>query len=93
VPPDHPEDDVEEFINQHLGTMSLEVPLMILQDLEFNTAGQSVSTAVLDTLKTDKFQQIARWLLTLKNPEGLNRKELQQLQKRAQRYCIIQDTL
>jgi hypothetical protein len=35
--------------------MSLEVPLMILWDLEFNTAGQLVLTAVLDTLKIDEF--------------------------------------
>jgi hypothetical protein len=31
---------------------------------------------VLDTLKTTKFRQIAQWLLTLKNPDGLDRKEL-----------------
>jgi hypothetical protein len=93
VPPDHPEDDVEEFIDRHLEAMSLEVPPKIFRDLEFNAAGQSISTAVLNTLKTDRFQQIAQWLLTLKNPDGLNRKELRQLQRTAQRYCIIQDTL
>jgi hypothetical protein len=84
---------VEDFINQHLGAMTLEVPQMVLQDLEFSSNGQTADMGVLDTLKTTKFCQIAQWLLTLKNLDGLDRKELWQLRKTAQRYCIVQDTL
>jgi hypothetical protein len=67
---------VEDFIDRHLGAMTLEVPQMVLWDLEFSSNGQTADMGVLDTLKTTKFCQIAQWLLTLKNLDGLDRKEL-----------------
>jgi transposase InsO family protein len=93
TPPEEPEDDVEDFIDRHLGAMTLEAPQTVLRDLEFCSNGQTADMGVLDTLKTEKFRRIAQWLLTLKNPAGLDRKELQQLRKAAQRYCVVQDTL
>jgi hypothetical protein len=93
TPPEEPEDDVEDLIDRHLGAMTLEIPQTVLRDLEFSSNGQTADMGVLDTLKTEKFRQIAQWLLTLKNPAGLDRKELRQLRKTAQQYCVVQDTL
>jgi hypothetical protein len=55
TPPEELEDDVEDFIDQHLGAMMLEVPQMVLRDLEFSSNGQTADMGVLDTLKTTKF--------------------------------------
>jgi ribonuclease HI len=90
-PPTEPEDDVEDFIDHHLGTVTLlfdELP-HYLRDVTYACSTTVLGEeSVLDHLKTEQFRNIAKWLLTLKNPGNMDRKALCQLRNKARRYCI-----
>ena len=84
---------MEEFIDHQLGTLTLATAAEDLRDLAFSANGQDASPAVLKHLVTEKFRNIATWLLTLINPANLTRTDLRRLRKEARKYCIIQDML
>jgi hypothetical protein len=90
-PPAEPEDDVEDFIDHHLGAVTLlfdELP-HYLWDVAYACSTTVLGEeSVLDHLKTERFRNIAKWLLTLKNPGNMDRKALRRLRNEARRYCI-----
>ena len=92
-PPMEPEEDVEDFIDHQLGALSLADSAEGLRNPVFSAYGQEANPAVLESLVTEKFRNIATWLLTLKNPAGLTRSDLRRLRKEARKYCIVQDML
>ena len=100
TPPDEPEEDVESFIDKHLGsatlhTMSLYLgpQVQYLGNLEHAFYVTNISLKVLDNLCTDEFLDIARWLTTLKRPKYMTRAEYAKLRKTARRYRVVQDYL
>jgi hypothetical protein len=88
-PPSQPEEDVEEFIDKQLGSMRLANPgPMDPGSLQYATQSQAFDLTVLETLATQHFRNIAQWLVTMKNPRSLNRKEMRQLRRQAGKYLV-----
>jgi hypothetical protein len=94
TPPEEPEEDVEEFIDKQLGSMTLtqEGPMSELK-LAYATQSQAFDLSVLDTLETAYFRNIAQWLVTMQNPAQLNRRGMRNLRRQARKFCVKEGIL
>ncbi|KAH5702140.1 hypothetical protein HBI20_255490 [Parastagonospora nodorum] len=94
TPPENPEEDVEEFIDKQLGSMTLNQgdPMDSLR-LAYSTQSQAFDLSVLDTLETTYFRNIAQWLVTMQNPAQLNRKGMRNLRRQARKFCVKEGIL
>ena len=100
TPPNEPEEDVESFIDKHLGNVTLHrmglylgPQAQYLGNIKHAFYVTNISLKVLDNLHTNEFSEITRWLVTLKRPDHMTRAEYAKLRKTARRYRVIQDYL
>jgi hypothetical protein len=93
-PPEEAEDDVEDFIDKHLGALSLSTNVsMDHWDPQYSHHVTTMDMGVLRSLHTEHFRNIAQWLLTMKNPSNLNRSELRKLRRAALKFAVIENIL
>lgn len=85
-PPEEPEEDVDGFIDAALNNLNLVVPRNDWLSYAPWVANISFEEYPLDETYSEQSQQIARWILFRKRPEGLSKGELAKFKKKALQF-------
>jgi hypothetical protein len=99
-PPLEPEEDIEEFVDRQLNTISIQSLQLIRNPdetqpprIKYTCRPIEEERNVLDSLHTEEFREIATWLTTLKRPERVSNKEMKRIRKTARHYRVVEGYL